>query len=671
VTTATDVYGLGAILYALLTGHAPFQGAGVAETLDLVRTQPPEPPHVADGRVPRDLEVICLKCLEKEPARRYPTAAALAEDLRRFAAGEPIAARPVGALERGRLWCRRNPTVATLGALFLLALVIGTITSITFAVLALREAATANRERDQSEALRYVAEINAAFRDLEGGSIAQVRRRLADLEPQRPDQEDRRGFDWRLLQASCSGELRILQAHKDRVYSVSFAPDGRRLATAGSDDTAQLWDADTGRELAVLRGHDGSIGRVTFAIRRVAFAPDGRRLATVDSGGTVRLWDAATGRELLAIRGQSRNNPDVAFAPDGGRLATVADDGTARLWDAATGRELLTLSGHDRPVLAVAFAPSGQRLATSHDDGTIRLWDASPVDDAMRTRREAVGLVHFLLEQVESEVVLRERITRDATISDPVRSLALELADPFWRARIRRRAEAINASLFARLLLRDDVLAALRADASLEPTVRAEALAQAAEWLESVGALCEASRAVADEPGRPEAAYRQALRQAEAACRTSADRVEYLFALGVAQYRAGYPREALATLRRATDNYRSQLIKLKQYYTVFLFGVDGTGRGTGDPNELASSAALVPPDFIAYQAMAHHRLGEPREARAALELLRRNYESTSMLGERSFRLVGERGYSHPARLREAEALILGPPPELPEDVFAR
>jgi eukaryotic-like serine/threonine-protein kinase len=114
ITTATDVYGLGAILYALVTSKAPFGGDSVMETLDAVRNQPPEPPTKFNSHVPRDLETICLKCLEKDPRRRYAAAQALADDLRAWLDSRPIAARRVGATERAWLWCRRRPAVAAL-----------------------------------------------------------------------------------------------------------------------------------------------------------------------------------------------------------------------------------------------------------------------------------------------------------------------------------------------------------------------------------------------------------------------------------------------------------------------------------------------------------------------------------------------------------------------------
>jgi tetratricopeptide (TPR) repeat protein len=123
VTTSTDVYGLGAILYALLSGRAPFSGATVPETLELVRERPPDPPRKHNSRVPRDLEVICLKCLEKDPRRRYASADALAEDLKRWLAGEPIEARPVGSTARFWMWCRRNPIAAGASGLMAASLV--------------------------------------------------------------------------------------------------------------------------------------------------------------------------------------------------------------------------------------------------------------------------------------------------------------------------------------------------------------------------------------------------------------------------------------------------------------------------------------------------------------------------------------------------------------------
>ena len=146
ITTATDVYGLGSVLYALLTGRAPFGGDSVAETLDAVRNALPEPPRRLVAAVPRDLETICLKCLEKDPRRRYPTAQALADDLRRWIDSRPIAARRVGPAERAWLWCRRRPAIASLVAAALLALIGGTAATIAVQVAANRALAAKNVE---------------------------------------------------------------------------------------------------------------------------------------------------------------------------------------------------------------------------------------------------------------------------------------------------------------------------------------------------------------------------------------------------------------------------------------------------------------------------------------------------------------------------------------------
>jgi tRNA A-37 threonylcarbamoyl transferase component Bud32 len=125
MTLATDVYGLGAIFYALLTGKAPFGGVSVIDTLDAVRSHSPEPPSKRSANIPRDLELICLKCLEKNPADRYPTAGTLADDLRRWTGGEPVSVRAAGAVERVAKWARRKPTVAAAYTLGLLAVLLG------------------------------------------------------------------------------------------------------------------------------------------------------------------------------------------------------------------------------------------------------------------------------------------------------------------------------------------------------------------------------------------------------------------------------------------------------------------------------------------------------------------------------------------------------------------
>jgi hypothetical protein len=429
----------------------------------------------------------------------------------------------------------------------------------------------------------------------------------------------------RLWDATSGRMLNVIKAHQNTIWAVAFAPDGRQLATASHDGTARIWDVADGRELAVLHGNEGSVDCV-------AFAPDGQRLATCGSDGTARLWDAAIGRELAVLRGHKQYINWVAFASDGRRLATASYDGTARLWDTATGRELHVFRGHQDKVVSVVFALDGLRLATASHDGSARLWDASPVTDETRDRRDALSLVRFLLERAGSEGALRDGITRDRTISEAVRSLALEQAGPFWKSQVHARAERVVEPLMLNGLLRDEVLAALRENTSLDAEVRADALAQAADWPPAVGPLHQKSHDVACRPGFDPAAYRDAVRRAEAASRNDASPLYPWFAatLGMAQYRAGLYGEARATLQRALSRM-------------------------DDQHRYADVMATA----LAFLAMDQQRLGDIEEARATLERLRAWREATP----------SSRTLESGNALLEAEALILGLPSELPDNVF--
>ncbi len=355
-----DVYSLGVILYEGLTGSRPFDDASQMDLLRMVMEEPPDRPGKRVPGLPRDIELICLKCLEKDPAERYPTAGALAADLRRFAAGEPVSVRAAGVVERAAKWARRKPTLAAAYTLGLLALLLATLGGAALWEWRAAETARAEaeRQRERFERSEYGRTIEVAHQEWKDNNIATT---SALLEGTRADL---RGWEWRYVERLCHPELFLLKGHTAKVNSASYSPDGSRIITASEDGTAKVWDARNGAELLSLKGHYGMVNTASFS-------PDGSQIVTTGQEDTVRVWDAESGAALILLKGGDRF---ASFSPDGSRIVTGSQD-TVKVWDARSGAELLTYKGHAEGVSTAIFSPDGSRIASGSFDEK-KVWDA-------------------------------------------------------------------------------------------------------------------------------------------------------------------------------------------------------------------------------------------------------------------------------------------------------
>jgi WD40 repeat protein/serine/threonine protein kinase len=436
---ATDIYALGAILYEMLTGRPPFKGATPVDTVVQVLHEEPIRPGRLRPSLPADLETICLKCLAKEPGRRYLTAQALADDLQRFRKGKPIKARPVGPVERAWKWTQRRP----LSAALLVALVSSVLIGFAGVTWQWQEAARARDNALDEKRLKEIERLQAEYARADAveerkktraalyfSRIAQSQLQwrvndipgaILSLESCKPlaDHEDQRGWEWHYLLSLFHSDLfTFSHTRGGEGGSAVFHPDGRSIAAVVSGQSAdglstgevRIWDSINGRLLHT--------SRVSGKAHRLAFRPDGKCLALADMDGRILVRDADSGKDLLQLTPHTQLVSAVAFSPngqllasaswdetiqihqgatgkvmrvirpidggrlqclafhpDGSRLATGGWDGAVRIWNVQTGEQVQVLSEHKTTVSGVAFSPDGKLLASVASNGNLRLWD--------------------------------------------------------------------------------------------------------------------------------------------------------------------------------------------------------------------------------------------------------------------------------------------------------
>jgi WD40 repeat protein/tRNA A-37 threonylcarbamoyl transferase component Bud32 len=413
VTPAIDVYALGVMLYELLTARLPFQAPTPMETMELVINQDPVSPRLFQPNLPRDLETICLKCLQKMEDRRYASAEALADDLARWLGSKPIHARPIGRIARGARWVKRNPSVAALWALVATVAFAG-VAGVTWKwrearvneQSAKQAAEAADRKAAAERWNGYRANIIAASSAFEVHNDSAARRALEG------SSEELRNWEWNYLHRRLDGSIRTIQAFTGRYENFRYSLNKRFVVKFNAGSASRFWDVFEQRQYASLvwgGGHavdlspDGnalaySLDDKSIAVRDVrrdeivatmkghesppvmlCYSADGTRLISGSHDGTVRVWNTSTGEQVYKVTGHRQPVGKAELSRDHRRLVTFGwQTKTAILWDGKTGKPIAALGGHEQDLAWANFNGKGDQVLTveHYPSCQMRLWSA-------------------------------------------------------------------------------------------------------------------------------------------------------------------------------------------------------------------------------------------------------------------------------------------------------